>query len=207
MSLVVAAHNEHDIVIGSDSLSTYTTQAGQPFVPSEEVQKAHQINPHLAFMIAGGYASDKIRFVKDYEQTVRHVTDLESAFQELFNRTRRSMTIHPRECFQIGLAGYTASGPSFRLVTREYGDPDVGYVQAYPLNYYLSGHKESVELAERVLSENNIASQPTTSEIEKVIREIVAECIRIYPETLGEPIETLVLSKPSLKLDRHEEKG
>jgi len=196
MSLVVAAHNQADIVVGFESLSTYTTQAGQPFVPNEEVQKVHQINPDLALMITGGYASDKIQFVKDYERAVRDTTDLESAFQELFNRTRRSMTIHPRECFQIGLAGYTARGPSFRLVTREYGDPNVGYVQAYPLNYYLSGHKESVELAERALSENSIASQPTTSEIEKVIREIIAECIRRYPETLGEPIEALVLSKP-----------
>jgi len=196
MSLVVAAHNQTDIVVGSESLSTYTTQDGQPFVPGEEVRKVHQVNPHLALMITGGYASDKIRFVKDYEQAVRDTTILEPAFQELFSRTRRSMIIHPRECFQIGLAGYAASGPTFRLVTRQYGDPNVGYLETYPLNYYLSGYKESVELAEQRLIENNIASQPATAEIEKVIRGIIAECISKYPETLGEPIEVLVLSKP-----------
>lgn len=196
MSLVVAAHNRSDIVVGSESLSTYTTRAGQPFVPDEEVRKVHRVNPHLALMITGGYASDKIQFVRDYEQAVRDVTDLEPAFQELFRRTRRSMTIHPRECFQIGLAGYAAREPTFRLVTRQYGDPNVGYIETYPFNYYLSGHKESVELAEQRLSENDITAQPKAAEIERVIREILAECIRKYPETLGGSIEVLVLSKP-----------
>jgi hypothetical protein len=195
MSLVVAAYNQADIVVGSESLSTYTTQAGQPFVPDEEVRKVQQVNPHLALMITGGYASDKIQFVRDYEQAVRETTDLEPAFQELFSRTR-SMTIHPRESFQVGLAGYAATGPTFRLVTRQYGDPNVGYVETYPFNYYLSGHKESVELAEQRLSENDIAGQPSTTDIERVIREILAECISKYPETLGGQIEVLVLSKP-----------
>jgi hypothetical protein len=146
-------------------------------------------------MITGGYASDKIQFVRDYEQAVRETTDLEPAFQELFSRTR-SMAIHPRESFQVGLAGYAATGPTFRLVTRQYGDPNVGYVETYPFNYYLSGHKESVELAEQRLSENDISGQPSTTEIERVIREILAECISKYPETLGGQIEVLVLSKP-----------
>jgi hypothetical protein len=65
-----------------------------------------------------------------------------------------------------------------------------------PFNYYLSGHKESVELAEQQLSGNDIAGQPSTTEIERAIREILAECISKYPETLGGQIEVLVLTKP-----------
>jgi hypothetical protein len=198
MSLVVAAHNQADIVIGFESLSTYSTLAGQVFEPGAKEEKVHQINPHLALMITGIYSGKTIQSIKEYEYAVSDVTNLEAAFQELFirNQARRSTTLYRQEGFKIGLAGYIDGRPSFRFVTREYNDPDIGYVETYPINYYLSGHKESVELAERVLREKGIASQPTTPEIEKVIRGIIAECIDSYPETLGGPIEALVLSKP-----------
>jgi hypothetical protein len=50
--------------------------------------------------------------------------------------------------------------------------------------------------AEQRLTENDIAAQPKAAEIERVIREILAECIRDYLETLGGPIEVRVLSEP-----------
>jgi hypothetical protein len=198
MSLVVAAHNQADIVVGFESFSTYTTQAGQPFVPGEEARKVHEINPHLALMITGIYSGKTVQFIKEYEYAVSDVTNLEAAFQELFirNQARGSTSLDSREGFKIGLAGYIDGRPSFRFVIRQYNDPDIGYVETYPINYYLSGHEESVELAERVLGDHDIAIQPTTPEIEKVIQRIFAECIDRYPEALGEPIETLVLSKP-----------
>jgi hypothetical protein len=195
MSLIVAAYNAENIVIGAESLSTLT-QSDRPFTPErDEVRKVTEINTNLALMITGKYMSDKIVFISSYTQAARNTTDLDEAFRVLFDRASRNMTIHRDEGFAIGLAGYASNGPSFRLIIRSYGD-DIGYVQDYPYNHYFSGPENVVQRAESLLMASGIPSQPSTDEIENKIREIIEVCIREYPATLGGPVTTTILSRP-----------
>lgn len=192
MSLIVAAHNQQHIVIGTESLNTITRD-GKPFVPDKnEVQKVVEVNPRLALMITGTYMSDKLPFIRAYKRAVGDITDLDMAFRTLFDMGQKSMTIHPTEGFMIGLAGYGSTGPSFRLITQAYGD-GMGYVEDYPFTHYLSGEKAAVQHAESLLKSSSIDAQSPTEEIEKKIREILEACITAHPEKLGGPVGITLL--------------
>lgn len=153
MSLVVAAHNDGDIIIGSESLST-TTKTGVRQADFT-VEKVVRLNERLALMITGKYVSDKFQFITDYKQSVSTVSDLDDAFQVLFEQARSAMTIHPGEGFGIGLAGYNDGKPGFKLITQEYGE-GMGYVKDYPFNYFLLGDQQPVQLAESLIEASAI---------------------------------------------------
>lgn len=195
MSLIIAAHNNDDIVIGTESLSTFT-QDGKPFTPEKyEVLKVTEINSSLALMITGAYASDKLQFIRNFKQAANNVIDLDGAFTRLFDMAQNSMTIHRGEGFRIGLAGFTNSGPGFRLIIQVYGE-EMGYVEDYPFNYYLSGVENAVDHAQRLVKASDIPMRPSTATLETRIREIIGTCIVDYPQTLGSPVTITTLSKP-----------
>lgn len=190
MSLVVAAHHERYIVIGSESLST-TTQTGARQA-DYTIEKVVRLNEQLALMITGTYASDKFAFIADYKQSVSSILDLDDAFQILSELAGSSMTIHPGEGFGIGLAGYHNAKPGFKLITQAYGE-GMGYIKAYPLNYYLSGDPQPVQFAERLINESRIPAGVPAAEIEATIRQIIAASIDRYPATLGGAVNIMTL--------------
>jgi len=191
MSLVVAAHNDGDIVIGSESLST-TTKTGARQADFT-VEKVVRLNERLALMITGKYVSDKFQFIADYKRSVSTVSDLDEAFQVLFEQAESTMTIHPGEGFGIGLAGYHDGKPGFKLITQEHGK-GMGYVKDYPYNYFLLGDQQPVQLAESLIEVSAIPSGSPTNEVEATIRQIITTCIERYPATLGGAVNTLTLS-------------
>jgi hypothetical protein len=197
MSIVVAAYNETDIVIGWDSPSTYKDAlTGKAIIPPEEVQKVRRINDRLALMITGTYMSDKIPFMKDFATSVKEVVDLDTAFDRLSAMAKETMTVYTGESFGIGLAGFHQGIPGFQIIGRVYGEP-VNDQPNYPkdMNCYLQGVEEAYQLVADRLKEKGIFSKPPTPVIEATIQNIVSECIRRYPQQLGEPVQTLVLSK------------
>jgi hypothetical protein len=191
MSLVVAAHNDRDIVIGSESLST-TTKTGARQA-DYTVEKVVRLNQRLALMITGRYVSDKFQFIANYQRSVSTTLDLDEAFQVLFEQAGSAMTIHPGEGFGIGLAGYHDDKPGFKLITQEHGK-GMGYVKDYPFSYFLSGDQQPVQLAESLITSSVIPSGAPTDEIEATIRRIIGTCIERYPATLGGQVNVLMLS-------------
>lgn len=190
MSLVLSAHNDRDIVIGSESLST-TTKSGARQA-DYTVDKVVRLNERLALMITGRYVSDKFQFIADYQRSVSTTLDLDEAFQVLFEQAG-AMTIHPGEGFGIGLAGYHEDKPGFKLITQEHGQ-GIGYVKDYPFNYFLLGDQQPVQLAESLIQASAILNGAPTDEIEANIRRIIEECIERYPATLGGQVNILTLS-------------
>ena len=193
MSLVVAAHNGSELVIAWDSLSRSGKHGGWDV--DDTIEKVQQINPQLAFMITGNYSSDKLQFIKDYIAATSDVRELKDAFKLLFDWSwsRTRTVIHPGEGFMMGLAGFINGQPSFRFLTRAYGE-DIGYVESYPQNYYLSGEENAVALSEQRLKGKRIDRETSAVDITDALREIVGECIVRFPATLGEPVNTLTLS-------------
>jgi hypothetical protein len=187
VSLIVAAHNQDHIVIGSESLSTYTKD-GKHHVPEDgEVVKVTLANPQLALMLTGKYMSDKRAFVRRFQAVARNIANLDEAFDRFYDMALHNMTIHPGEGFMMGLAGFTIDGPSFRLIIQEHGQ-EMGYVKDYPYNYYLSGEDDAAKYAEAQLKERGIPAQPPADEIEMATRTIIEECIERYPQKLGGPV-------------------
>lgn len=191
MSLVVAAHNNRDIVIGSESLST-TTKMGTRQA-DYTVEKVIRLNERLVLMITGRYMSDKIQFINDYKTSVNATFDLDDAFQVLFEQAGREMTIHPGEGFGIGLAGYHDRKPGFKLITQEHG-AGMGYVKDYPFNYFLLGDQQPVQFAESLIESSAIPGRAPTNEIEAAIKKTIEECIERYPATLGGSVNIMTLS-------------
>lgn len=193
MSLIVAAYNDTDIVIGWDSLSTYRKD-GAAYTPDEEAVKVRQINDSLAFMITGAYMSDKVQFMKDFASSTEAVVDLGTAFERLSAMAQTAMTMHRGEAFGIGLAGYHEGAPGFQRIERVYGDP-INDRADYPLNMncYLNGIEEAYQLVADRLTEKDIFTKPATPIIEAAIRGIIEECIGKY-ERLGPPAMLLTLS-------------
>jgi hypothetical protein len=95
----------------------------------------------------------------------------------------------------IGLAGYITGRPTFRFIQRAYGDPDMGYVLDYPINYYLSGEAGPVKIGEDRLRSDGLTTPRPTAEITDKLKAIVADCIEQYPAVLRDPVETLTLSE------------
>jgi len=190
MSLVVAAHNANEIVFAWDSLSR-STKTGVS-APDSSVEKVRRVNPRLAYMITGAYASDKLQFLSDYARSVRSTTALDPAFWSLYRLAGNRMTVYPPEGFRLGVAGFNDGVPGFKCITVVYGHEIVA--QGSTDNYYVSGEREPVELAESRITASAILRQPSTDKIRRTLSTIVQECIDTYPQTLGGPVQTLVLT-------------
>lgn len=192
MSLIVAVHNAYDIVIAWDRQSHYS-QDGRAIVPPEEAKKVAKINDQLALMVTGSYNSDKLALLADFRQRQAHAS-LRQAFTALYDLGDK-LVLRPNELgLQIGLAGYSAGTPTFCMIQRVYGDPDVGYVPDFPINYYLSGETAPVTAAEARVRHGGLTALLPTSEIEGKLKAIVGDCIEQYPNLLGGPVELLRLT-------------
>jgi hypothetical protein len=190
MSLVIAAHNDNEIVIAFDSLSRSTRTGLRQ--PDSTIEKVKQIHPKLAYMMTGGYVSDKLQFLKDYTNSTQSTTELDTAFWSLYNMAKRRMVIRPLDGFRLGLAGFNAGVPAFKCIAVRHGYDIVP--EGSTDNYYLSGERDPVVLSEERIKASGILRKPPTDEITDILSSIVRECIDTYPATLGHPVETLVLS-------------
>ena len=95
MSLVVAAYNENDIVIGWDDPSTYKDpHIGKAITPPEVVQKVRKINDRLVLMITGYYTSDTVQFMNDFASSAKELFDLDIAFERLSKMAKETLVIH-----------------------------------------------------------------------------------------------------------------
>lgn len=177
MSLIVAIHNESDIVIAWDKQSRYSPAPGHAFIPpEEEVKKVAKINNQLAIMVAGSYNSDTLRLLADFRERNASAS-LDAAFKALLPLGSK-MVLKPNERgMMIGLAGYSAGKPTYRFLIREYGDPNLTYVLDYPNNYYLSGEEGPTKTAEARIHAEGLDAPLPTAEIETRLRSIVGDCI------------------------------
>jgi hypothetical protein len=190
MSLVVAAHNGREIVVASDSLST-TTRTGV-WASDDSIQKVRQINPRLVLAITGRYMNDKFPFFSSYASLASSQTELDAALDMLFDMASASMRIHQTEGFRMSLMGFNAGVPGFKCVDVEKGK---GFTALGELsrNYWVSGEYDPVEHALRVIEKSNITNKSSAAEIETTLRAIVTDCIERYPQTLGKPVNVLML--------------
>ncbi len=177
MSLVVAAHNNNEIVIAFDNLSISTKTGSRK--PDSTIEKVKQINPKLAYMMTGGFMSDKLQFMKEYVNSTQPTAELDTAFWSLYNMAKRLMVVRPSDGFRLGLAGFNGGIPGFKCITVRHGYDIVP--EGATTNYYVSGERDPVVLSEERIKASSISS-------------IVKECIDTYPARLGDPVNTLVLS-------------
>src|SRR5258708_3831837 len=161
MSLVIAAHNNNEIVIAFDSLSRSTKTGSRK--PDSAIEKVKQINPKLAYMMTGGFMSDKLQFIKDYAYRSQSTPELDTAFWSLYDMAKRLMVVRPSDGFRIGLAGFNAGVPGFKCITVEHGHEIVP--EGATLNHYASGERDPVVLAEERIKASSIPRKPPTDEI------------------------------------------
>lgn len=190
MSIVIAAHNDNEIVMAFDDLSR-STRTGS-YEPDSTIEKVKLIHPKLAYMMTGHFMSDKLQFIKDYVCSVQSTTELDTAFWALYRMAQKRMVAHSSEGFRLGLAGFNAGVPGFKCITVRYGHDMVA--EGATANYYASGETDPVILSESRMKASSIIQKPLTDEITNILSGIVKECINTYPTTLGEPVNTLVLS-------------
>jgi hypothetical protein len=194
MSLIVAVHNEVDIVVAWDRQSRYSPVPGHVFAPPEEgVEKVMKVNDRLALMVAGSYNSDKRKLLDDFRR--RHASSsLDTAFKALMPLASKMVLRRNERGMMIGLAGYSTGKPTYRFVIREYDDPNMSYVLDFPRNYYFSGEAAPVKVAEARIEAEALDGSLPTDEIETKLRSIVGDCIEQYPDDLGGPVELLRLT-------------
>lgn len=190
MSLVVAVHNDRQIVIASDSLTT-STKTGVK-AADDTIQKVHQINARLALAVTGRFASDKLPFFANYVVAASEEAELDAALDKLFDMAVADMSIHQTEGFRMSLIGFNSLVPGFRCVDVEKGKGFTALGEA-SRNYWVSGEYDPVKHALCMIEESNISAKPSTAELETTLCSIVADCIQRYPQTLGMPVDVLLL--------------
>lgn len=197
MSLVVAVHNQEDIVIAWDGPSRYRDPGtGRLITPPSEFDKVMPINESLALMITGTYASTKLPILIGLVEGASRVAEIDNVFDSLYNAAN-IMQLGPGEGFRIGLAGYHRGTPTYRLVIRIHGDPNLGYVKDYPFPHYLSGDDAPVEAAESELQGWSNPSELSASEICSRLEGLVSDCISRFPVLLPPP-RLLTLQPPAV---------
>jgi hypothetical protein len=97
--------------------------------------------------------------------------------------------------FKVGLAGYIAGKPTFRFITRTYGDLNIGCILDYPIKYYLSG-EESRSRPPMPASMPKAHHATADTRDQAKLTGIVGDCIEQYSTVLDGPVETLRLIKP-----------
>ena len=178
-------------MIAWDRQSRYS-QAGRAIVPPEGAGKVTKVNDQLALMVTGSYNSDKLALLTGF----RAQASLDQAFTALHELVGK-MVLRPNELgIMIGLPGYSGGKPTFRLVQRIYGDPNLGYLPDYPINYYLSGDAAPIATTEARVQREGLTTPLPTPDIEGKLKAIVGDCIEQYPNVLGGPVELLTLTLP-----------
>jgi hypothetical protein len=190
MSLVVAVHNGRQIVIASDNLST-SNKTGVK-APDNTIQKVRQVNDRLALTVTGRFANDKFSFFTSYATAMSKETQLDAALDKLFDMAVARMRIKPTEGFRMSLIGFNSDVPGFKCVDVEEGKGFTALGEP-TRNYWVSGEYDPVEHAIRVIEKSNISAMPSKAELETMLRNIVTDCIERYPQTLGLPVNVLVL--------------
>jgi hypothetical protein len=193
VSLVIAAHNGKDIVVACDSRSMITASDGST-ASSTSIEKVTVINPGLALIITGRYMSDKLDVIKQYVGDVQNTPELDAAFGVLCRVATKEIVLHGRgEGFRIGLAGFNLGVPTFKCVTiRDGYDP---LLEGANSNYYLSGERTPVELAEAKIGGVRLA-ESLTAALERTVRAVLGECIDECSGILGGPVDSWTLSRP-----------
>jgi hypothetical protein len=191
MSLVIAAHNDREVVIASDSLST-STKTGVK-AADDSIQKVRQINPRLVFAVTGLFANDKLPFFSRFIAEASGEAGLDTALDKLFDQAVASMSIYQKEGFRMSLIGFNADKPGFRCVDVEKGKGFQALGESRR-NYWASGEDEAVEHALRAIEQSSVPNKPAAGEIETALRTIVTDCIERYPQTLGMPVNVLAIT-------------
>lgn len=190
MSLLVAAHNNREIVVAADSLST-SDKAGTK-AADDSIRKTRQINSRLVFGVTGRYMSDKLPFFDRFVAAVSTETELDSALNKLFDMTVQTMRVHTTEGFRMSLIGFNGDKPGFRCVDAAIGEKFQAFAESWR-NYWASGEHDPVEHCLRVLEQGTITGTSTPAEMEAVLRSLVTDCIEQYPRTLGLPVNVVML--------------
>ena len=92
----------------------------------------------------------------------------------------------------MSLIGFNSHVPGFKCVDVEEGKGFTALGEP-SRNYWVCGEYDPVEHALRMIEKSNISAKPLTEELETTLRNIAADCIERYPQTLGMPVNVLVL--------------
>jgi hypothetical protein len=190
MSIVVAAHNGQEIVVASDSLST-SDKTGTK-TTDDSIQKMRHVNSRLVFAVTGSYMSDKLPFFDRFVSVVASETELDTVLDKLFDTTVQTMRVHAAEGFRMSLIGFNGDTPGFRCVDVAKGR-DFQALGEPRRNYWVSGEHDPAEHCLRAFEQGAVTSMTSVAEIEATLRDLVAECIERYPQTLGLPVNVVVV--------------
>ncbi|MEC3976217.1 hypothetical protein [Amycolatopsis sp. H20-H5] len=190
MSIVVAVHNGQEIIVASDSLST-SDKTGTK-TADDSIQKVRQVNSRLVFAVTGHFVSDKLSFFDHFISVVASETELDAALNRLFDMTVQTMRVHATEGFRMSLIGFNGDTPGFRCVDVAKGK-DFQALSETRRNYWVSGEHDPAEHCLRVLEQGAVTSTSSVTEIETTLRNLVTDCITRYPQTLGLPVNVVVL--------------
>jgi hypothetical protein len=156
------------------------------------IQKVRRINSRLALAVTGTFMSDKLPFFANFVSANASEGELDAALDKLFDLAVATMRIHVSEGFRMSLIGMNADVPGFKCVDVENGKGFTALAEP-GRNYWVSGENDPVKHAIRMIESSNVTNKPPATEIEKTLRDIVTDCIERYPQTLGMPVNVVVL--------------
>jgi 20S proteasome alpha/beta subunit len=196
MTLIIAAHNDKNIVIGSDTLTTVDLDGVKQ--PDIVTQKIIKINKHAALGLSGLFGPSTKQFIKDFcynNRKAKDVTELQRAFLQ---NVAATLILDERELLQIILVGFTNDKPAIRYVNVKAGvRPNWGTLES---NFHTIGFDGPSQIATQLLREKNVEAKPQAKELKKIVKDTLNACINEFSNSNDERLGGLpkIIALPQL---------
>ena len=181
MTLIVAAHNDKDIILCADTLTTVDIDGvKQPDIISHKLIK---INNHAALGISGLFSASTKQFIDDFCYNNRGEKNVTILKDKLLANAKATLNLGIREKLQLMLVGFENSTPLLKVIEIKWDESQSGTAKD---NYFPLGFNGPQTRAKELLAKSDINSKPKLRELKEIVRDTVSTCIREFSDSTDE---------------------
>jgi hypothetical protein len=195
VSLVIFATNEKDVVAGSETMARFVDLEGNSLPPEYGHKKITLLNPKAAIAVTGTFKPEVLQFIKDFQFSIKSASpsDIDQIMQLLIGQATATLTLDPAEDYRFILDGFKDTQPSIKALHMY---PDKPAQTEIPQgHYFASGEGGGLQLAGKLLAEAGIDSRTRTKDLKQIVKSVIEQCVREYPDDLGGMPDVRVLHR------------
>lgn len=180
MTLAIIAHNEKDIVLGTDKLIYNFLNDKVEFTYEKKITP---LNKRAALVYTGIFDGYMRQFAKTFVELRKDVTDI-IRLRDEFMYSKSLPSLREGHDVQFCFVGYVNDKPCIKAVHFEYGKQP----QPYSSNhiYFPTGFEGPSKRANVLLEEKHISNAMRTADLKEAIKDVLSQCIEEFKDSKDE---------------------
>ncbi len=197
MTLVLAAHNDRDIIVACDSMAILSNlETGEYEGKSFNAEKIYPIDKHSLIAMSGVFDYSAVdSFLRNFTYRARLGNyGAEHIFQALGGEAQHTLKLEADDRLRLLVAGYDDQQPI--LYSLHIDAQKLLNIAPMSNEYHAIGYEDPVKQAGELLKLAKFNAGVRTSDLRQTVQDIVTQSIIDFPDLVGGSVQTKVLRPP-----------